>query len=89
MDPPPRVLEVIFGNTLGGAEVLLREVLRAATPGRFEWHLCLLRKRAPWGEFTRLQTECDFRLHHVHCSRALDPLCLMRLTRLMREAIIR
>lgn len=81
----PRVLEVIFANTLGGAEVLLREMLRVADRARFEWHVCLLRRRAPWEEFERLSRETELGLHHVPCGVGLDPLCLWRLRRLIRR----
>ncbi|MBN1476486.1 glycosyltransferase [Candidatus Sumerlaeota bacterium] len=79
----PRVLEVIFGNTLGGAEVLLRELIRVADTSRFEWHVCLLRRGATLEAFEALDAE--FSLHHVHCGRGLDLGCISRLTRLMRD----
>jgi glycosyltransferase involved in cell wall biosynthesis len=79
----PRVLEVIFGNTLGGAEVLLRELIRVADTSRFEWHVCLLRRGATLEAFEAL--DADFTLHHVHCGRGLDLRCISRLTRLMRD----
>ncbi|NUP90488.1 MAG: glycosyltransferase [Candidatus Sumerlaeia bacterium] len=85
MQPRPRILEIIYGNTLGGAEVLLREMLRVADAGRFEWHLCVLRRGAALREYEALAAERPVTLHHVPCGAGLDPLCLLRLTRLMRR----
>jgi glycosyltransferase involved in cell wall biosynthesis len=85
MSPRPRVFELVFGNTLGGAEVLLREMLRVADKERFEWHLGLMRRKAPWEEFTRLRGTVDFALHNVPCGRGFDPRCLWRLRNLLRR----
>ena len=83
MPERPRVLEILFGNTLGGAEVLLRELIRVADTERFEWHVCLLRRRVAFEQFADLDAE--FTLHHVPCGRGVDPRCIRRLARLMRQ----
>jgi glycosyltransferase involved in cell wall biosynthesis len=81
----PRVLELIFGNTLGGAEVLLREMMRAADHSRFEWHVAVMRRQRPFEEYEALRREVGFHLHLVPCGSGYDSSCTRRLVRLMRE----
>lgn len=81
LERPLRVMFLVTSMPVGGAEVLLSELVTRMDPSNFLPEICCLKQRGPLGE----QLAVDIPVHHDLLSGKYDLRVFPRLVKLLRE----